>query len=148
MMAAALLTAACAKPVDDPEPAPGKPEIVIANAWARSTVAGQPGTAAYLTLANFGSSGDRLLSVQAKPPLTATLHATSNDGGIAKMRPLPEGLAIPARQSVTLGPGNAHVMLTGLTEPLKAGGTLPLRLRFETSGQREIQIPVVTAGER
>lgn len=148
IVAAALLIAGCAKPADDPAPAAAKPEIALVNVWARSTVAGQAGTAAYLTVANFGAGGDRLVSVEAKAPLKAALHATSSEGGIAKMRLLNEGLAIPARQSVTLGPGSAHVMISGLTQPLNEGDILPLRLKFETSGQREIQVPVIAAGER
>lgn len=148
IVAAALLVAGCAKPADDPAPAAGKPEIVLVNVWARSTVAGQPGTAAYLTVANFGAGADRLVSVEAKAPLKAALHATSSEGGVAKMRPLTEGLAIPARQSVTLGPGSAHVMVSGLTQPLKEGDTLPLKVKFETSGEREIRVPVVAAGAR
>lgn len=146
--AAALLIAGCAEPADESARPAAKPEIAVVNAWARSTVAGQPGTAAYLAVANFGSGGDRLVSVEARAPLTASLHATSNDGGVAKMRPLAGGLAIPGGQSVTLGPGNAHVMVRGLTKPLKPGDRLPLTLQFETSGKREIAAVVVDLAER
>lgn len=147
VVAAAMLIAGC-KPAGDAVTATGEPEIAAVNGWARSTVAGQPATAAYLTIANFGTGEDRLVSVEARAPLTAALHATSNEGGVAKMRPVTEGLAIPARRSVTLGPGKAHVMITGLAEPANAGDTLPLRLRFERSGRHDVQVVVIDAGER
>ena len=44
-------------------------------------------------------------------------HITTMEGGIMKMRPLPE-LDLPAGQPVTLKPGAMHIMLLGLTGPL------------------------------
>src|SRR5690348_3888586 len=52
LLLAALLLAACSKPAPE-----GKPDIMIATAWARETVPGQTGTAAYLKIANFGTGG-------------------------------------------------------------------------------------------
>lgn len=149
VLAAALLLAACSKPADQPRDEPtesvGKAELEFVQPWARETVAGQGGTAAYLTIANFGRGGDRLVSVSAPPPLTAMLHQTSNEGGVAKMRPLDQGLTIPARQSVALAPGGAHIMVMGLSEPLKAGDKLPLTLRLAKSGERKIVFTVLDA---
>jgi hypothetical protein len=152
VLAAAVLLAACSKPAEEPLDKPaesvGKAELEFVQPWARETVAGQSGTAAYLTIANFGQGEDRLVSVSARPPLTAMLHQTSNEGGVAKMRPLDAGLALPARQSVALAPGGAHIMVTGLSEPLKAGDKLPLTLRLAKSGDREIVFNVLDAAGR
>lgn len=130
---AALLLGACSKPAPE-----GKPDILIATAWARETVPGQTGTAAYMKIANFGQGEDKLLSVSADPPGTATVHQTSNVGGISKMRPLSDGLVIPARQSVTLDPGSTHIMVMGLKAPLKPGDILKLKLKFERSGEKQV----------
>jgi copper(I)-binding protein len=62
-------------------------------------------------------------------------------GGIMRMRKL-HRLPLPARAPVKLEPGGTHVMLTGLREPLVAGGNIELRLRFEKSGERTVAVRV------
>ena len=123
----------------------GSPELQISDAWARETVAGQPATAAYLTIANNGSGADRLVAVDAPAPATATVHESSNAGGVTRMRPIGAGLDVPARTTVRLTPGGTHVMITGLTSPLEPGDRLTLTLRFERSGERAVEIPVRSA---
>lgn len=118
----------------------GPADVRISDAWARETVAGQSATAAYVTISNEGGTADRLVSVAAEAPARASLHATSNSGGVARMRPLGSGLEIPAGKTVALEPGGAHIMLEGLTYPLGAGGTLPITLRFERSGERTVPV--------
>lgn len=123
----------------------GTPDIQISDAWARETVAGQSGTAAYVTVANRGTGDDRLTSVSASPPVTASLHETSTAGGISSMRSLDAGLQIPAGGSVTLKPGASHVMISGLTAPLHQGELLRLTLRFEHSGDKSVEFKVAPA---
>jgi periplasmic copper chaperone A len=142
ILLAALLLGACAKA---PE---GEPDIKVQDAWARETVAGQTGTAAYMTIANVGKGADRLLSISAAPPVTAMIHQTSNEGGVSKMRPIEDGLPVPAGQAVKLTPGGTHVMIMGLTAPLKRGDTLKLKLEFERSGQKAVDATVAGAEGR
>ena len=134
---AALLLASCTKA--------GDPDIQIADAWARETVAGQPSTAAYMTIRNAGPGDDRLVGVTVPAPAKAMLHASESSGGISRMRELGAGLAIPASTSVELKPGGSHVMITGLPAPLPEGAKLDLRLRFEQSGERQLFVPVAAA---
>lgn len=131
---AVLLLGACS---------PGAPaDIQVDDAWARATVPGQAATAAYLTIVNNGAGADRLLSVSSH---TATLHASSTNEGVARMRPLADGIAVPAKSTVKLEPTGTHIMLTGLGKPLAPGDSLALTLRFERSGS--IAVPVrVRAG--
>ena len=140
LLLATLLLGACSKP--GPQ---GQPDIMIGTAWARETVAGQTGTAAYMKIANFGQGEDRLLSVSADPPISAMLHQSSNEAGVAKMRPLGDGLVILPRQSVTLEPGGTHIMVMGLKAPLKPGDILKLKLTFERSGEKPIDALVTGA---
>ena len=134
---AALLLASCSKA--------GDPDIQIADAWARETVAGQASTAAYMTIRNAGSGDDRLVGVMAPPPAKAVLHASESSGGISRMREMGSGLEIPAKTSVELKPGGSHVMLTGLAAPLREGAKVNLRLKFEKSGERPVVVPASMA---
>ena len=133
----ALLLASCSKA--------GDPDIQIADAWARETVAGQTSTAAYMSIRNAGSGDDRLVGVTAPAPAKAMLHASESSGGISRMREMSSGLAIPAKTSVELKPGGSHVMIMGLSAPLPEGAKLDLRLRFEKSGERHVIVPVSAA---
>ena len=137
VLLAALLLASCNKS--------GSPDIQISNAWARETVAGQAATAAYMTLGNRGTGDDRLIAISTPAPAKAMLHASDNAGGIARMRPMEAGLAVPAGATVELKPGGSHVMVTGLGGPLRAGDTLKLTLRFEKSGERPVDVRVTSA---
>jgi periplasmic copper chaperone A len=123
----------------------GSPNVEIANAWARETVAGQTSTAAYLTVANKGAADDRLVSVSVPEPAKASVHATENSGGISHMREISSGLAVPAGSTIELKPGGTHVMITGLQAPLHPGDTLNLRLRFEKTGEKPIDVRVTPA---
>jgi len=123
----------------------GTPDIQISDAWARETVAGQSGTAAYAIVANRGSGDDRLIGVSASLPITASLHETSTTGGVSTMRELDEGLEIPAGEKVALKPGGGHVMISGLTAALHRGEALKLTLRFERSGDRAVDFKIASA---
>lgn len=129
---AALLLASC-------NAASADPDIAIQDPWARATVAGQTGTAAYLTIVNNGGP-DRLLSVSTAAA-EASLHSTSMADGVMRMRPV-DGIDVPANGTVELKPGGMHVMLMGLKQPLEAGATLPLELRFQKSGNRQVEAAV------
>ena len=118
------------------------PQIAIEDAWARATVAQQPSSAAYFTIVNSGGD-DRLVSVSS-PAAEASLHSTTMDQGVMRMRPL-DALDVPANAAVKLEPGATHVMLTGLDRPLQAGATIPLQLRFERSGERQVELGVLSA---
>jgi len=140
LVASLLLLASCSRG--------GTPNIQIEDAWVRETVAGQSATAGYVTIENHGSGDDRLVGVSAPSPITAMLHETSTSGGISSMRPLENGLKVPAGGSVTLTPGGAHVMISGLTEPLRPNDTLKLTLRFERSGDRAVDFRVASAMDK
>jgi hypothetical protein len=55
------------------------------------------------------------------------------EGGIMRMRPV-QRIELPARKTVKLAPGGLHLMLIGVSRPLKAGDKLPLVLTFEVPG--------------
>lgn len=132
-----LLLAACSG---------GAPDIVVEEAWAAASAPGQRTGAAYLTIANRGDGADRLLAVTSDAAASASLHRSSMEGGIARMRPIADGIAVEAGDRAILRPGGAHVMLTGLERPLGAGEMIALRLRFERSGERQVTAAIRAAG--
>lgn len=120
----------------------GQPKIE--NAWARATPGKAENGAAYLTIVS--PVPDRLTGVSTPKAKTAELHEMTMQGGVMKMRPLPNGINLPAGQPVTLKPGGMHIMLMGLKQPLKQGESFPLTLSLQKGGMKEVNVAVEGPG--
>ena len=124
--------------------APAGPKLSTQDGWARET--GQSGAAAaYFTVLN-GGGADELVGVRATVG-QAALHESSLVDGVARMRPLDpkEGLVVPSNGRLRLAPGGAHVMITGLDRPLKAGDRFALTLLFDKARPEKVEIAVQPA---
>lgn len=122
-------------------PAAAKAPTLHVSGWARATIAGQSGSAAYLNIHNAGPGADRLIAVATPAAASASLHTTSMAGGVARMRAAgPQ--AIAQGKLLDMKSGGLHVMLTGLKAPLRAGSRLPLTLRFERAGFMRTSVPI------
>lgn len=118
-------------------------QIEVTNAWARATPGGAAIGAAYLTIVS--PVADRLIGASSPVAKNAELHTMTMQGGIMKMRPI-AGINLPAGKAVTLSPGGMHIMLTGLTAPLKEGQNFPLTLSFKKAGSKEVSVAVASIG--
>jgi len=107
--------------------------ISVSDAWVSNpAIADQPG-AAYLVIQNNGAA-DKLLSVTSDVAQTIELHESMMSGGMMQMSPVPS-IPVPANSKVELNPGGFHMMLIGLTHPLKTGDKVQLTLNFEKAGK-------------
>jgi periplasmic copper chaperone A len=118
-------------------------QLEVSGAWARATPGSAPNGAAYVTIQS--PTADRLVSASTPAAKKAELHTMSMQGMVMKMRPL-AGLDIPAGAPVTLKPGGEHIMLLGLSHPLREGQSFPLTLDFEKAGSRTVTVTVEKAG--
>lgn len=124
--AAVLIGLAACQPA---APQAGLAQVEVTDAVCRPTPNGRDVTGCYLTLT--ASTTDRLVSVATPAAATAQIHEMSTEGGVMRMGEMKEGLPLPAGEAVSLKPGGNHVMLMGVTAPLKAGDTVSLTLTFE-----------------
>jgi copper(I)-binding protein len=120
--------------------------VRITEAWARETAPTQVNGGAFLTITNHADQPDRLVSATSPVSTTAQLHTMSMDGGVMRMRELPEGIPVPAKAAVELKPGGLHIMFIGLKAPLKPGQIVKLTLRFEKAGMLRVTLPVRPVG--
>ena len=116
--------------------------IAITQAWARETAPGQVNGGGFLTITNSADRPDRLVSATSPAAATVQLHSMSMDGGIMRMRELPQGIPVPAKGVVELKPGGLHIMFIGLKGPFKPGQTVMLTLHFEKAGTLHASLPV------
>lgn len=98
--------------------------------------------AAWFTVKNNGTSDDRLVSAHSDVADAVEIHEMAMKDGTMTMAPLPDGLPIPAGETVVLEPGGYHIMLIGLTQDLIAGESFELDLTFETAGKIELTVPI------
>lgn len=116
--------------------------LAIAHPWTKQTAPGQSVGGGFMTITNKGSESDQLLEGSTPVAERVEVHTMSMDGGVMRMRPLRDGLAIPAHGSVALAPGGYHIMLIGLKKPLVLGTHVPLTLRFQRAGNVTVTLAV------
>ena len=68
------------------------------------------------------------------------------ENGVAKMRPLTNGLEIKPGQTVEFKPESFHIMFVGLKHPLAAGGHVAATLNFEKAGSVKVEYDVLAMG--
>lgn len=114
--------------------------------WARATAPQQKVGGAYVTLTSLAD--DVLVGGNSPVAGRLEIHEMHMDGTIMRMRELPDGLPLPAGQRVALTPGGLHIMLVDLKQPLVAGQTIPMQLRFRTAPPLDLQVQVAPVGAR
>jgi copper(I)-binding protein len=121
-------------------------DLAIGHPWTRAAGANTNG-AGFMTLKNNDSAPDRLISAASPAARVVELHTHIREGDVMRMRPVAD-IPVPPGQTVHLRPGGLHVMLIGLTEPLRQGASVPLTLRFERAGEVQVTLSVEAAGAR
>jgi copper(I)-binding protein len=117
-------------------------EIMVTAPFARAsaTPVAKAG-AAYFTITNADASADRIIGVSADIAMSAMIHESVMENGVATMREVGEVEIAPGDQ-LRFEPGNHHVMLVGLKKPLKEGEHFVLTLRLERAGEIVVDVPV------
>lgn len=123
-------------------------DLVMKGAFIRATLPRAPTAAGYVTITNTGSSDDRLMAVSSPVAKRVVVHETTQKNGVMSMRSLPDGLVIPAGTTVSLAPGESHIMLMGLDAPLSVGQTLDMTLRFEQAQDVIVRFDVLALNAR
>ena len=114
-------------------------EISVENEWARVTPSGTGSV--YMKIKNNGNSDDKLLSASSDKAGMVMIHRSIREGDISKMIHIHDGITIPGNSSVSLKPGDYHLMLMNLDKNLSLGDKISIVLNFEKNNSLEI-IPV------
>lgn len=129
-------------------PSTAMAQLEVEYPFAYPTSEKQKNGAAYFTLRNMTRQADKLLSVSSPIATMVQLHTTTTkpneefDMDVASMK-MVEAFDVPEMSSLYFDPFGRHIMLMGLTKPLKAGDMFPLTLTFEKIGKVETQVLVV-----
>jgi periplasmic copper chaperone A len=117
--------------------------LAIRQVWARATPG--PTAAVYAALVNTGTEPDRLMGADTPLAQRVELHEHVMSGAAMSMRHRAD-LRLEPGADLVLAPGGTHMMLFGLSRPLKPGDRFPLILEFERAGAVTVEVVVGAAG--
>lgn len=123
-------------------------QVAVKDPWVRGTVQAQKATGAFMQL----TATQDMRLVEARSPVAnlVEVHEMAVVDNTMKMRAVPNGLALPAGQTVELKPGSYHVMLMDLKAPLSEGDVVPITLVLEGKDKKretvEVKAPVRALG--
>lgn len=126
LTALALLGAADAAHADEPA-------IVIDKPTVRATIGQTPTAAAYLIIRNTGADPDRLLGITCACAASVSLHNSVTTRGVTRMV-REANPVVPPKGRLIFAPGGRHLMLMGVTKPIRPGDKIAMTLRFEKAG--------------
>lgn len=115
-------------------------QIVVEDVWIMTPPPGATEAAAFVNVRSEGA--DRLLSVSCACAARAELHEMRMDGAAMSMRALRYGAPVSAATPLVMSNHGVHIMLVGLTGPLREGDTIPLRLTFQHAGVASVDAEV------
>ncbi|MCG6885426.1 MAG: copper chaperone PCu(A)C [Silicimonas sp.] len=123
-------------------------DLTLSAAFSRETLPNQPVAGAFLTITNNGSEDDVLIAVSSPLAARGEVHEMAMEGDTMKMRPLADGLVIPAGATVELQPGGYHLMFMGLNQSLVEGEMVDVTLEFRNAGAVAIPFSILGKGAK
>jgi len=117
--------------------------LSISDAWTRDSVGRTANAAVFMTITS--PVADRLVGASTPVATRTDLMTMQSAGGTMGMTYL-DAIPLPAGQPVSLDPRGLHVWLAGLRQPLKAGESFVVTLKFEKAGEREITVAILAPG--
>lgn len=122
----------------------GDLEIIHPN--VRATVPGAKVGGGFMTIANEGSSDDRLVGITAPDASDdVQLHEMTMENDVMKMRQMADGIPLPAGETVELKPGGLHVMFMNIKKQFAEGNMIKATLHFEKAGDVDVEFSVSPA---
>jgi hypothetical protein len=100
--------------------------LTIENAWVKTANSGM--TAVFGQLSNTGDSSTTVISASTSVSPRAELHEVVMVGGVMQMRPKKGGFVVRPGTTYPLAPGGNHIMVMGLTSPIRPGDRIDVEL--------------------
>lgn len=118
----------------------------ISHVWGKPNYG--PNGAAYFTLKNEGKKTRHLIAASSALSARVELHTHIHENGVMKMRHMKDGVTIKPGETVQFKPAGKHVMLLGMKEKLKDGGTYNLQLEFKDGTKEVLKVKVMNNGPK
>ncbi|MCB0918534.1 MAG: copper chaperone PCu(A)C [Actinobacteria bacterium] len=139
-LAAALLLGGCSSSSDSASDSPSasatetSQTLSVMDAWAKASDSGM--SAVFGTVTNETDADVQIVSASTSASGMTELHETVDVDGQSQMQQVSE-FTVPAGGSLTLEPGGDHIMIMGLTTPVKAGEEVTVTLNMSDGQSQE-----------
>lgn len=120
--------------------------LKIDHPWSRATPKAASVGGGYMKITNTGSVPDRLVGGSSDISSRFEIHEMSMDGGVMKMRHLPDGIEIKPGQTIEFKPGSFHAMFIGIKRPFVQGERVKATLQFEKAGKVDVDFAIAGVG--
>lgn len=143
LAAAGLALSACSYEEERGDAAPPTAEVAqlsVEEAWIKAADEGMTG--AFGVLVNDGDRDLVVTGASSDAAADVELHEMApGENGATVMQEVDGGFTVPAGGQVTLEPGGNHLMLMGLTGPVRPGDTVTFELKLEDGSLIEFEAP-------
>jgi len=116
--------------------------LTLSNPYIRAMPLSAKVSSGYVAIHNQGAEADQLLEATSDAAARIEIHEMTVENEVMRMRPLSEGLALPAGETVSLTPGGYHLMIFEPKVALVSGETFPLKLHFAKAGEIELLVEI------
>lgn len=113
----------------DTAAAAGGAEITVSDAWIKASDG--PMTGAFGVISNSGDADVTVVSASTSASEMTELHEVVMIDGEMKMQQKDGGFVVPAGGEHVLEPGNDHVMVINMQEPIKPGDDVDITLTLD-----------------
>jgi len=121
--------------------APAATGLTLKDAWVKAVPNGM--TAIFGTLDNPTDTDINVVGGTSPVASMVELHEVAMVDGAMKMHPKVGGFIVPAHGTHVLEPGHDHIMVMGLTKPIKAGDTVTATLMLKDG----TSVPITAIGK-
>nr|VVV05819.1 hypothetical protein AW0309160_03302 [Aliivibrio wodanis] len=118
-----------------------KNDLMIENPYARATPPNATNSAIFMTIKNQSNDLRTLISATTPVAKTVELHTVIEVDGMMKMREV-NAIELPKNEDTILKPGGLHIMLFGLTQPLKEEEFINVTLNFKNGDKEQFKAPI------
>ncbi len=115
-----------------------KVAITLTDGWVKLATTGMSG--AFGIVKNNTKNAVTIVGVASARAAAVQTHEMVMKNGAMVMQMKMDGFTIPAGKTLELKPGGNHLMLMGITKPIKAGDYLYLTLTTSTGGQATVRV--------
>ncbi len=113
--------------------------VRVENAWVRATAPGQKVAGGFMDLT--ADSDMTLVGGSSQVSREFELHFMRMQDGVMEMRQL-QAIKLPKGKTVSLEPGDLHVMFIGLKNQIKPGQKVPLTLVVQSADGTQQKLAV------
>ena len=117
-------------------------DIAVSGAYTRAMLPNAKTAGGYMSIANTGTSADRLTAITSQAATGVDVHQMKMNGDVMEMSPVEGGLEIPANGSVELAPSGYHLMFTGMAVPFKEGECVQIVLKFQSGVELPVELNI------